>query len=260
MGFLKYVIFIISFSVFPQESVEAVFIKKSDLKNITIADIDNFESLYLIDHAVLSKITSDKKTTTYSNVHLGNISSVNAFNPLKIPVFYKDFNTVVILDNRLSEIFKIDFNTKQPYRNVSLISIGHDNTLWLFNQDTQQLELYDYKLNNTRVNTLPIPDRIIDMKSNYNYCYVLTEKQLLIYNYFGSLISKITNNGFTSFSENNENIILKKENNLFFLKKNTEKTVPIEMPNLLIQAFFVTNETLYIYTSEILHQFQLKTN
>ena len=65
-------------------------------------------------------------------------------------MFYKDFNTVVILDNRLAEIYKIDFNTKQPYKNVSHITTGYDNALWLFNSDLQILELYDYKADKVR--------------------------------------------------------------------------------------------------------------
>jgi hypothetical protein len=250
---------LLSCSIFSQETIEASLIKKTELQTETLVSIDNFGTTYFVNNNVFHK-NNTQNTITYNNLQLGGITTANAFNTLKINIFYRDFNTVIVLDNRLAEIFKIDFNTKQPYRNVSLISTGHDNTIWLFNQDTQQLELYDYKLNNTRVVTLPIQDRIIDMKSNYNHCYLLTKNQLLIYNYFGSLISKIKNDGFTAISENNENVILKKDNSLFYLKKNAKNTIPIELPNLLINQFFVTNETLYIYSSEILYQFQLKIN
>jgi hypothetical protein len=259
MKYTLYLFLFVSLSIWSQETIETKLIKKNKLNTETLVSVDNFETIYYINNNVLHKKGSSK-TTTYNNLQLGNIAKASAFNPLKINVFYKDFNTVIILDNRLAEIFKIDFNTQQPYRTVSFISTGHDNTLWLFNQDTQELELYDYKLNNTRVKTLPIQNPILDIKSNYNYCYLLTEKEILIYNYFGSLISKINNNGYTSISESNENIILKKENHLFYLKKNTKHMIPIILPNLLINQFFVTNETLYIYDSEILQQYQLKIN
>ena len=259
MKYSLYLFLFLSLSIFSQETIETSLIKKTKLVYETLVSIDNFGTSYFINTNVFHKKDA-RKTITYNNLQLGNIATANAFNPLKINLFYKDFNTVIILDNRLAEIFKIDFNTLQPYRNASLISTGHDNTVWLFNQDTQELELYDYKLNNTRVKTLPIQNPILDIKSNYNYCYLLTEKQLLIYNYFGSLISKIKNEGYTSISENNENIILKKDNSLFYLKKNQKKIIPIKIPNLLINQFFVINETLYIYDSEILHQYQLKIN
>lgn len=255
-----YLIFLfISFSIFSQESIDAHFLEEIKLNAETPISVDDFNTIYYINNNVFYKKDAFN-TISYNNFQLGDISSVNTFNTLKINLFYKDFNTAIILDNRLAEIFKIDFNTLQPYRNVSYISTGNDNTLWLFNQFTQQLEVYDYKYNSTRVKTLPIKSNVLDIKSNYNYCWLLTTDNLLTYNYFGTLISKIPNDGFTSMEESDENIILKKENTLFYLKKETTKFIPIKIPNLLINRFFVTNETLYIYHDETLQKFQLKTN
>ncbi|MCF7559161.1 hypothetical protein L3X39_00810 [Sabulilitoribacter multivorans] len=242
-----------------QESIEASFINQTTLNADIIIDIDNFETTYFVNNNVFYKKTN-AKTITYNNIQLGNITSVNAFNPLKINLFYKDFNTIIILDNRLAEIFKIDFNGLVPYKNVSHISTGYDNTLWLFNQDLQKLELFDYKTKTTRAQTVPVQSAILDLKSNYNYCWLLTENNLYVYNYFGSLVKKIKNEGYTALAESNENIILKKDNSLFYLKKDSDVPHPIKIPNLLINQFFVTNETLYIYNNEILQQFQLKIN
>ncbi len=249
----------ISLSIFSQEFIEAHFIDKIDLKVERLIDVNDFNTLYFINNNVFYK-KGASKNISYSNLQLGTITSANAFNPLKISLFYKDFNTAIILDNRLAEIFKIDFNARTPYRNISHISTGNDNTLWLFNQDSQQLEIYDYKNNITRAKSLPISSIVLDIKSNYNNCWLLTTNNLLIYNYFGVLISKIKNNGYTSFDVNDENIILKKGNFLFYLKKDSKKILPIEISNLLINQFLVTNETLYIYNNETLQKFQLKTN
>jgi len=65
------------------------------------------------------------------------------------------------------------------------------------------------------------------------------------------------NDGYHSISESNRNIVLQKDNSLFYLKNNTGNVIPIKLPNLLIKQFFVTNETLYIYDDEFLHQYQL---
>ena len=257
MKYIFNLILFFSFSAFAQESIEASLVKEYSLDVDDIVAIDNFGTQYHINNNSFQK-NSAAQNLSYSNVQLGDISSANTFNPLKINVFYKDFNTVVILDNRLAEIFKIDFNTTQPYKNVTHVSTGHDNTLWLFNQDTQQLELFDYKTGTTRAKTLPIQSAVLDVKSNYNNCYLLTKQYLIIYNYFGSIIKKIKNTGYTAIAENNGNTYLKKENTLFYLKKNTENVQPIAIPNLLINQFFVTNETLYIYNNETLQQYQLK--
>ncbi|MFD2822118.1 hypothetical protein ACFS5M_00450 [Lacinutrix iliipiscaria] len=252
-----YLFLFLSSSVFCQHTFEVVLIEQTNPKIQSIVDIDDFGIYYFIqDHVFYKKDAS--KTTNYSNVQLGEMTSANAFNPLKINVFYKDFNTAIILDNRLAEIFKIDFNTVKPYKSVSHISTGNDNAIWIFNQDTRQLELYDYKSNKTRATTLPAQTNILDLKSNFNFCWLLTESYLYKYNYFGSLTLKIKNEGFTAIEEDNGNLILKKENELFYLKKGEDSIAKITTPELLINQFLLTNETLYIYSNETLSKFQLK--
>ena len=259
---MKYTIYLflcLSVSISAQKPIETQALSNTPLDADTLVSLDNFGTTYFIKNDVFYKKTSTNNIT-YNNVQLSNLYSANAFNPLKINLFYKDFNTVIILDNRLAEIYKVDFNALTPYKNVTHISTGHDNTIWLFNQDLQKLEVFDYKTNTTRAQTVPVNSPVLDLKSNYNFCWLLTKNYLFIYNYFGSLIQKIQNNGYTNMVESNGNIILKKDNSLFYLKKNQDQIIPIETPNLLIKQFFVTNETLYIYNTKILQQFQLKIN
>lgn len=259
MKHTTYILFLFTLSIFAQETIEATFIKKTDLNVENLVSINNFGTTYYITNNVLHK-KQDNKTLNYNNLQLGDLTSANTFNPLKINLFYKDFNTLIVLDNRLSEIYRIDFNTLKNYKNVSHISTGHDNTVWLFNQNNQKLEHFDYKLKTTRTQTQPIESEVLDLKSNYNQCWLLTKNHLYIYNYFGSLIKKTDNTGYTNIAENNENLVLKKGNNLFYLNKKNQHPAPIRLPNLIINQFFVTNETLYIYNQKTLQEFHLKIN
>ena len=256
---LLYFLILAPFLSFCQESIDVSFVKKTNLDFERIVDIDNFGIIYYLNNNTFYK-NSSGKIIYYNNIQLGHITSVNTFNPLKIPVFYKNFNSVIVLDNRLAEIFKIDFNKLKTYRNVTHISNGNDNTIWIYNQETQQLELFDFKTQQTRATTLPISSNVLDLKSNYNICWLLTTNYIYKYNYFGSLLYKIENKGYTSLIESNGNIYLQKENELFLLKKETENIVRIRIPKLLINQFLVTNETLYIYDDEFLHEYQLLTN
>lgn len=252
-----FILLLITLHVSAQKKIEVIQTDKTAIVADRIVNINNQGKLLILkDNALVQNISN--KENSYANVQLGNIASVNAFNPLKINVFYKDFNSVTILDNRLNEIYRIDFNNIRPYRNITHISTGYDNVLWLYNQDTQQLEIYDYKQDISKGKTLPIEDTVLDLISNYNSSWLLTETHLISYNYFGSMTSKIKNDGYTSICETNENIILKKENRLYYLVKGAKEIVPMDLPELLIKAFFATDETLYIYDGEFLHQYQLK--
>lgn len=257
MKLLQYFFLLLSFSVFPQDNIEAELESKTEFKGDSIIGIDNFGTVfYTLNNSLVKK--QEEKLLKYSNLQLGNITSANSFNPLKINIFYGTFNTVIILDNRLAEIYKIDFNKIEPYKNVTHVSTGSDNTIWIFNQNVMQLELYDYKTNTTRAKTLPVESKILDIASNYNSCWLLTKEYIYKYNYFGTLVDKTPNNGYSNIKESNENIVLKKDNSLFYVSKNTSTIKPVNISNLLISQFFVTNENVYIYTDKVLYQHQLK--
>lgn len=246
--------------MFSQEKIQLEFKETSDLKAETVFGIDTFGTTYYSKESQsFYKKTADT-TISYANFQLGKITSANAFNPLKINLFYQEFNTAIILDNRLAEIKKIDFNTLSEYKNVSHISTGYDNTIWLFNQDLQQLELFDYLNIKTRIKTVPIQSQVLDLKSDYNYCYLLTNDYLYVYSYFGSLIRKIENLGFTEMAFSKGYLVLKTENKLSLLSKNDEILNDIATEDLLINQFLVTNESLYIYNDEKLRRYQLKFN
>lgn len=260
MKYITYLFLIISISNNSQETVKATLLGNTELIADTFISTNNFETTYYLLENVLFKHSSNTKgiDVGYNNFQLGNITSVNTFNPLKINIFYKDFNTAIILDNRLAEMYKVDFNTLPNYKNVSHVSTGADNTLWIFNENSLQLELFDYKTNTTRAKTLPIKNTVLDVKSNYNFCWALTKTHLYKYDYFGNLVKKIQLQDFEAITIDNENVILKNGNSLAYLKKDSDIAIPISLPNLLINQFFVTNQTLYIYNAETLHKYQLK--
>ncbi len=259
MHTIKYIILFFSISLSAQAPITSVLLSKTKLNIDALVHIDNFESQYSIKNNALV-VKKKSKTLNYSNLQLGNITSVNAFNPLKLNIFYKEFSTVVILDNRLAEITKINFNTLQPSRDVTHISTGNDNSIWVFNQNTQQLELFDYKTNKTRATSSPITGDVISLYSDYNYCWLMTNSFIYRYNYFGSLVSKFPNNGFTAIKEYNGTLYLLKQNRLYFKEKSSDITEAIKLPELLIKQFLVTNETVYIYDNQFLYHYQLITN
>ena len=87
---------------------------------------------------------------------------------------------------------------------------------------------------------------------------MLTENYLYIYNYFGSLIAKHRNDGFKKLAFSEAHLLLQKDAKLYILSKNETEIQPIKHPNLLINQYLVTNETLYIYEDKILRQYQIK--
>ncbi len=164
---------------------------------------------------------------------------------------------MVLVDKYLSEINRVNFNTITEFKGVSKISPANDNSIWLFDNNTQQLEVFNTNSNKTLVTTQPINEIPISLNSNFNYCWILTSGELSQFNIYGSLLGRIKNEGFTELRIINDDLILLKEGSLYYLTMKTEGIEKINLPEIPIKQFYVTNEILYIYHQSKIFSFDL---
>ena len=204
---------------------------------------------------------------TFSCDEFFGIDRFNSIYYLKNQAFEKDvngehknFNSIVLLDNRMSEIKIINFNDLTPYRRVTNVAYANDSSLWLFNSISQQLELFDYLAEKTKLKTLPFNQEIISVESDYNNVYVLTPSRFLHYNYTGSLISELNHEGFNKFKLGSDFIIFQKQNSLFYKLISDNYLKPLKTHKKTIKQFFVIDQTLYIYDGKFLYHYQLLKN
>ena len=224
---------------------------------------DNYKNAYFIKDRVLKKQGPDGNFL-FNDLQLGRITSIDIINPLKVIAFFQDTNTVVMLDNKLNEIERINFNNLPQFLNVSTATNAGGNSLWLFNVDTQQLEMYNYGSKLQTVVSQPFPGKLLSQASNFNYCFTLTEKKLRAFNIYGSILNEAPSEGYEKIIQQNENLVALKENSLYYLpdfaRRNTEMdhtTVQLKFPEITIKDLQLTNDFLYIYDGENLHTFKL---
>jgi hypothetical protein len=251
---LYYLILLISTYSFSQIKVD--LIEVNQYQRDSIINIDSFSFKYFLTNNKLKK-ENNATSFNYSNLKLGKISQVDAFNALKTFVLYPDTNTVVLLDNRFAEIKIIDFNQLKNIKLVSHISNANNNSFWIFNTLENRLELFDYNTSVIKVKTNPITSNIIDITSDYNYVWLLTEESILCYNYAGSLIYKLKNDNYKALKNSNENLVFIKDNSLYLYNKGSKETNLIPLSHLLINSFFVSQQNLYIYELNKLYTYQL---
>lgn len=225
--------------------------------------VDSYKNTYFIKDRVLHK-QGDEGSFLYNALQLGRIASVDIINPLKVAVFFQDTNTVVLLDNKLSEIERISFNELANFMNAGSATTAGSNSLWIFNIDSQQLELYNYKTRAQTTVSHPFPGRIRSQASNFNYCFLLTDRKLRAFNVYGSFLNEIPSDGYERIVQQNENLIVQKENTLYYIKdfakhktKTTEEPLLLEIPEMTIKDLQLTEDFLYIYDGKNLHTFTL---
>ncbi|MAZ27913.1 MAG: hypothetical protein CL868_12665 [Cytophagaceae bacterium] len=215
-----------------------------NLKNSRFVGADT--SLYYIEGPILHK-TDRHASMQYSDVQLGDITTVDILNPLRITLFYAEFNTVVILDNTLNEITRIDFNQPEHFRNVSHARTASDRKLWIFNIDLQQLELFDYRSNTVTQTFSPQGNTAIEMTSDFNNCWILTDAMLYHYNRYGSLISREPITTIHDIQVIDEVIWAIKDDKLVARLKNSTAWTVIKDNFKATNGFYLNGGNLYIY-------------
>jgi hypothetical protein len=246
-----------SLFAFGQKTITATLQQQDSLAVDRFVAMDNFGASYVIQDNILIK-KKDKKKWQYNNFQLGKITSVDILNPLKITLFYENFNTVIVLDNTLNEIRRIDFNVSGEFKNLAAATTANDRNLWVFDTNTQQLEVFNYVQEKTPIQNLPIPEKFITLKSNYNFCRVLTETTMYLYNIYGSLLSQKPLTGVTDFDMTNEEIIFLKDKQLYYGTNDEFYLINLPSDRIAIKQFSLHDDILYIYDGIVLYQFQLK--
>lgn len=226
--------------------------------------VDKFEAAYFSKGKTLYK-KSAGKNYQFTALQLGDISSVDILNPLKITVFYTETNTAVILDNTLTEIKYVRFSSIENFRNVSHARTANDRRLWIFNTDNQRLELFDYQQEKVVVEFPPKEDNASAMTSNFNFCWIATEQGVFKYNNYGSFIARLESDPEVLLEQSLGSLALfskptaseNDEAKLYYIPKENTTKFPLEIIDLSVKQFSMHNERLYIYDGQKLTSFEI---
>lgn len=217
--------------------------------------VDSYQHFYFSRNNVFYKTEIEKKFQ-FQDLQLGELEGVDLLNPLKILLFYKDANTVVILDNRLNEIERVNFNSIPDFKTVDFAGISKDNLLWIFNADVQQLELFDYKSLRTRSSSLPVNRKVTEFRSNYNFSWLKHPKGFSKFNINGSLIDEFTFENALSFTIFKNQVMVQTENSLELFDTNPRSKISLKKPEISFNQFYFDAENLYIYSDKVLYTYE----
>jgi len=190
---------------------------------------DNLEHVYVVDsNDVVNQFNSNGKLLhQFSTIKFGPLHSIDASNPQKILIFYKSFNTIIILDNTLTEIAKIDLQFSDF--ELEAICASNKNDIWAYNSSNAEL----IKLNargeeitkTTGLEQFFLEDNMPTyMVERNNYVFIKTTKgELFIFDTFGTFYRKIqSKSAIKDFQVYGERIFcLTRQNNLIVFSSKT---------------------------------------
>lgn len=219
---------------------------------------DNFGNFYSINENEFRK-TSPTQVFFYKNVSLGKIHQVDLQNPLQLVLFYKQFTTVVLLDNQLNETAKINFSELQQPLNPEAVSLASQNRLWVYDMLSQKLGLFDIQKNTFQTLTPSFKENLKFYQSDYNYFYWIDTKQNL---YVSNLFGKVNFLGhIPDYSQlqvvSPKQVLMKIDNGLFLYNLEDQTSSPITLNEKSFNRFSFKDQILSIFTENEISQYKI---
>jgi len=216
------------------QTVDKPIVIKSSFNDF---NIDNIGNIYLSQEAELKKyLPNGKLFARYSNLQLGEISSVDATNPLKILLYYRNLQQIVFLDNQLSNNSENVSLVNLGFEQTDLVCSSANNSFWIFNK--QNNELLRFNENSKRIaNTGNLKQVLqVDLSPNFmieyngNLFLNCPETGIYVFDVFGGYVKVISLKNLNDFKPNDNILYFQKDSLLcsynFKLFEESCKNIP----------------------------------
>lgn len=167
--------------------------------NFSYFNTDLFNNIYAVDSKNQLKKINEKgdSIASYNDVKkFGTLSYIDASNPFKLLLFYKDYRYLVTLDQLLTFRNSINLRSKNFF-NVKALATSYDNNYWIFDESDFKLKKIDdagqvvSESGDLRLITEEAPSPQTIIESN-NQLYLYDENEgVYIFDYYGSMKNKI---------------------------------------------------------------------
>ncbi|MES2812562.1 MAG: hypothetical protein V4670_08850 [Bacteroidota bacterium] len=212
---------------------------------------DNIGFDYFLKNSTLFKLKGSAKYQ-YKNIYFGKISKVDLQNPLRIVVFYENFNTIIALDNQLNEIEKTNLSEYNPNTIASAVGMASRNNYWIFDQTNQQLGLFNFKKKSFQTIGVALSSPIKTYAATYNlFFWIDQENKLYCSDIFGKRNEIATLPPYDTIYLTDESVLAYQKDEKLYLYDIRKKTsTVIENIEKTFISFSYKNQNLAIFTSE----------
>jgi hypothetical protein len=230
--------------------------------NETIGDfeVDNLGNLYLFGaRQQLKKLspTFDSLAVFNDTRHFGKLYMLDASNPLRILLFYRDFGAIIILDRFLNVRTILNLRTA-GYQQVSAITQSYDNNIWLYDE----LENMIKKIDESGKTLTSSPDfRVLfddppqpqELQDFNRYLYASdSEKGLIVMDYFGAVKNKLSFKGWHNLHSAGNGLVATNSTGLVYFQPGNPdtKNKPLPAPMIAAKKIRVHDGKLYVLYKE----------
>ena len=220
---------------------------------------DNLGNSFLVDKDEITKYDGNGAVfNKFSIKAFGPIESIDATNPMKLMVFYKDFSKIIYLDNTLSlngnPIDLEEYNLTQ----AKLICQSHSDGIWFYDQQKFALIRLDKNLSLTQ-STSNI-NQLLGIEVNPNYMCEFNNSVylnnpvtgILVFDIFGTYVKNIPLLNLQKFQVTNESIYFMRDHKAYVYDLKTAEQVEISLADNQYNEIRFEKGMIYVRNSELI--------
>ncbi len=234
-------------------------------KKIQKVAVDNLLNVYSLTDSEIKKYNrQDTLFTRFSELNYGEIYSADFSNPMRITVFYRDFNKLIILDNTLNYLRNPIDLIEDGYNQIHSVCSSYDGGIWMYSRENFTLDRYTINFQKDRtvpnLNTIIDSDlEVVSMLEKDNKLYLLADNgTLYIFDIFGAYIKSLPleiKKEFAVFS----NIVYWLKNdelNAYDLSMFTERRISLPIKD--VKAFSIHSNRVVLLTTDKLTVYSIE--
>ncbi|MBS1660043.1 MAG: hypothetical protein JST68_03225 [Bacteroidetes bacterium] len=185
--------------------------------------IDNLGNMYILskDNRLKKLSPNGDSLGVFNDVRrYGKIGSIDATNPLKILVYYREFTTIIELDRFLNIINTIDLR-KQNILQAKAVGLAYDNNVWAYDELDARLKriaddgsLVDQTTDFRQIfDSVPEPT-VIRSSANLVYLYD-PARGVYVFDNYGTLKTRIDVRGWLDFDVLDKSLLGRDSKNFY---------------------------------------------
>lgn len=203
--------------------------------------------------------SSGRAALTYSPAKGGRITSIDAWNPMKVLLFYEDRQEIVLLDRFLRPITSTAFSDYDALTgSIKAAALASDDGFWLFNESNYTLSKLDTRLRRTVAETslnLILDKARFDvrmLREYQNTVYLLDYNTgILVFDNLGNYKKTIPITGISQMGFRGNELYFVKDGKLNFLDIYTQKQHSIALPSTAkYTSAIVSSNRVYLFTMQ----------
>ncbi|MER2996179.1 hypothetical protein [Pontibacter populi] len=239
---------------------EATYIRTIAVGSSTAISTDRSGSVYLLNprRNIVQLDSLGRLVTLFSPTNNARVTTIDAWNPMKVLAFYADRQELLLLDRFLTPITSVALADFEINNTVKAAALSSDDGFWLFDETDFKLSKLDLRLRKVTIETplnLVLDRNKFDirmLREYQNQVYLLDYNSgIYVFDNLGNYKQKLPITGVSHIGFLNNELYYVKEGSLhlYDLYKHQEQTIAFPKDKNYTTAL-ATKNRLYLFSGK----------